>query len=257
MARSRTNLYSPNLSGMDPQVSRTIRDLVDRINYLTSELDTVRGDMPTGGAKKENPQPGIVSIPCRDAGGQDGFIRVNQDGVVQSYVNPVESIFPYTDLSSVGNVGAGTDTLHTFTLPANTLSADGDWIRFVYAGSFATNDNDKRIQILFDGQVFEDFGAFDFDAGIWVVGGDYSRVSPTSVRATSIGMYGEPLVMDEGVVSGTPDIIYLARNQLLTVSNLSTTAVAMTVTGTATANDDIVQNKSLLQYFRPRTVKLV
>src|SRR6266545_1670933 len=107
-------------------------------------------------------------------------------------------------------------------------------------------------QILFDAQVFEDFGAFDFDAGLWVVEGNYTRVTPTTVLANSLGMYGEPLVMDEGVVAGTPDIIFLARNSLLTVSNLNTTPVAMTVTGTATADNDIVQNKSILEYYRPR-----
>lgn len=251
------NLYTPNLSGMDPQTTRVFRDLVERVNYLTTELDRVRENIPNPGARKENPQSGIISIPCRNDGGQDGFIRVSSDGVISSYANSVESLFPYTDITIVGNVGAGTDTLHTFTLPANTLASDGDWIRFVYAGTFATNDNDKRIQILFDGQVFEDFGAFDFDAGVWVVAGDYTRVSPTTVQASSISMYGEPLVIDEAVIAGTPDIIFLPRNQLLTVSNLGTTSVAMTVTGTATADNDIRQNKTLLQYFKPRTVKLV
>src|SRR5688572_11066579 len=130
------NLYTPNLMGMDPQTARTMRDLVDRVNYLTTELDMVRGMIISSSpgvdaARRENPQPGIVTIPCREDGGQDGFIRVNSDGVINSYVNPIESLFPYADITIVGNVGAGTDTLHTFTLPAGTLSLDGDWIRFV------------------------------------------------------------------------------------------------------------------------------
>lgn len=149
-----------------------------------------------------------------------------------------------------GNIGAGTDDLQTYTLPAKGLKSNGDKIHFKYAGLFATNDNDKRIQILFGGQVFEDFGAFDFDAGLWVVEGDYVRVDSTHIRASSMGMYGEPLVMDEGVVSGTPDIIFLGRNTVLTVPDMDANATILKVTGTATANDDITQTYSWLDLTR-------
>lgn len=173
---------------------------------------------------------------------------VPNDLYIKGVAKNIQKLFATADIK--GNVGGGTDDLHTYTLPATGLKQNGAKIDFTYAGNFATNDNDKRIQILFDGQVLEDFGAFDFDAGLWRVVGDYIRVDATHVRASSLAMYGEPLVMDEGVVAGTPDIIFLARNQVLTVSNLDSTAVVLKVTGTATANDDITQTTSWLDLTR-------
>ena len=257
MPNNGPNLYVPSGDLSSPRV---IRDLIDRINYLTTELDLVRGSVPhqmSIMARKENPIAGLVTIPTRNDGGQDGFIRVNPDGVISSYVNPIESLFPYVDITNVGTVGGGIDTLHTFTIPAGTLADNGDMIKFIYNGGFGSNANNKRIQILIDGQVFEDFGAFNFDTGVWRVVGEYIRVTSTTIRAGSLAMYGEPAVFQEGVISGTPDIIHLGRNSFFTVPNLNTNSIVMSVTGSGTANDDVTQNISVIEYVKPRTVKSV
>ncbi len=156
----------------------------------------------------------------------------------------------HRNLTTVGNVGAGIDSLHSFPLPANSLALDGDWVRFTYSGTFAANDNDKRIRISIDGQLLEDFGLTDIDAGVWRVVGEYMRVSATTVRASSLAMYGEPLVADEAVIAGTPDIIFLPRNTLLTVANLNSNPVTLLVEAEATANDDVTQNKSIIELCR-------
>lgn len=80
----------PNLPGIDPQVRRVMQDMTDRINFLTGELDRVKGIAMSASpgvdaARKETPGEGIVIIPS-PAG--DGFIRVNKDGVIVSYTNP-------------------------------------------------------------------------------------------------------------------------------------------------------------------------
>jgi|SRR4030095_4153858 len=155
----------------------------------------------------------------------------------------------YLEADKVGNVGAGTDDLQTFTLPAKSWR-DGDRLTIAYAGIFAVNDNDKRIQILADGQTVEDFGAFDFDSGEWVVYQHYIRESATTLRVDYMGMYGEPLVIDEAVIAGTPDIIFLPRTRLITVSNLDSNNIILKVTGTATANNDIVQSMSWIDLTR-------
>lgn len=156
----------------------------------------------------------------------------------------------FLEADKVGNIGAGTDDLQTFTLPAKSLRSNGDRLRQSVAGSFAVNDNDKRIQILVDGQVVEDFGAFDFDAGEWVAYINYIRETATILRVDYMAMYGEPLVIDEGVVSGTPDVIYLPRIRRLTVANMDTTAIVFKVTGTATADNDIVQSMTWIDLTR-------
>jgi hypothetical protein len=240
-----------------------MQDLFDRVNFLTQEVERLRERdlmvLPSEAARRQNLVEGIINIPYRDAGGQDGSIRVSKDGVISSYVNPSEGLFPYMDLRVVGNVTTGLDSLHSYTLRAGTLAKDGDYIRGSYSGLLAGTANSKRIRILVDGQVLEDFGLFAFStAATWKVLWEYARVSPTIIRASSIGMYGEPLVMDEGVVSGTPDIIFVARNTGLTsVSNLNTTDIVLLVQAEATATDDVQQTGTVIEYFRPRTVKLV
>src|SRR5262245_47670748 len=51
------------------------------------------------------------------------------------------------DISTPGNVGTGLDLLHTFSLDTpNRLLTNEDYLRVRYSGTFATNDNDKRIK---------------------------------------------------------------------------------------------------------------
>src|SRR5690242_20036603 len=107
----------PALPGLDPRVNRVIQDLADRVNYLTTELDRVRGGMPDPGARRENPQPGFITIPSPSGDG-DGFIRVNEDGVIKSYTNPTvvggmrRNLFlDYTTTTTVANTTTETSLL--------------------------------------------------------------------------------------------------------------------------------------------------
>jgi hypothetical protein len=256
------NLYTPNLMGMDSQAARVIRDLADRVNYLTTELDRVRGmtmlsSPGVDAAKRENPQPGIITIPYRDGGGEDGFIRVSPDGIITSYTNPVESIFPYTDITTIGNVGAGLDSLHSFSLPANSLAFDGDAVWFRYVGNLATNDNDKRLRVSIDNQTLEDTGLIDIDTGWWLVEGTYTRTSPTTVFAEAHIVFGFLSQLNGAAAQAGSSQRHIARNAPLTVAHLNTNPVILLVQAEATANNDVTQNLSNIQLSKPRTVKLV
>lgn len=252
------NQYSLNLPGIDPQTARVFQDLADRVNYLTTEVDRIRGDIPTRvsvKAKKENPIPGILSIPCREDGGQDGFVRVNPDGVIVSYANPVESIFPYVDVSVVGNVTTGLDQLHSFTLPANTLANNGDalWVR--YGGVFANNDNDKRIRTEFDGVATHDSGLFDVDSGSWMYDFLYTRVDPLTIKSPLIVHWNGGTRDGAGTAIG--NYLFAGNFVGIAVSNLSTTNTVIRLMAEGTATDDIVQGYSFITLMKPRTVKLV
>lgn len=153
MPNSLPNLYSPpSLPGMDPQASRVIRDLVERINYLTLEVDRVRGDIPgtmTFKAKKESPIPGIITIPHLSG---NGFIRVNEDGVISSYTNPsslptgqVTTLF--TGLSGAF-AGSGTVTTNITTIRGGTIFGDGDYFEVIVFGRFISSANNKEIRLV-------------------------------------------------------------------------------------------------------------
>src|SRR5262245_46965128 len=149
---------------MDPQAIRVIRDLVDRINFLTMEVGRLAERdltvMPNGVARKENPIEGVINIPSRGFNtAQDGLVRVSRDGVIVSYINPTEPTFPYVDNSTVNNSGAGPDTLHTFSLPANSLRNDKDYIDLWYAGGSVNNANTKFVNARFGGNIYEGIGA--------------------------------------------------------------------------------------------------
>lgn len=152
------------------------------------------------------------------------------------------------DSSVVGNVGGGLDTLHTYTLPANTLSTNGDWIRAVYGGNFAGNDTDKRVNASFGGQVYEGGGVVDIDGGNWRLEAEFVRLTSTTVRITSIITYGGVSINSANAV-GAFGIGYqsIARITDVTVANLNSNTMVMAVQGEGAANNDVVQNLSIVQ----------
>lgn len=260
MAGNLPNLYSPNLMGIDPQTARIIRDLTERVNYLTTELDHVRGDVPglmTARAEKQNPQPGILTVPSGDIGGQDGFIRVSPDGVIASYTNPVDSQLPYIDVTTVGNVTTGLDVLHTYTLKAGTLARNGMFIRARYCGAFATNDNDKTVQGFFGGAAYENNGVIDIDGGQWTLEAMFIRVSPVTVRTVHTMQFFALHVNSANAVTafGT-GYFSVTRNGIGTFANLDTNDTIIEVRGEGTATNDVTQVLSVLELGEARVIKL-
>ena len=152
------------------------------------------------------------------------------------------------DTSTVGNVGGGLDTLHTFSLPANSLQTDGDYLRVRYGGLFATNDNDKRIVVSFGGTSVSSLGAalFDQDSGTWVYDIIYIRLSSTSVRVSGQIMWHYILRNGDGVGDGNG--FYASINTDITgLSSLGSNATTMKVEAEGTSNDDIQQNFSVIE----------
>jgi hypothetical protein len=129
--------------------------------------------------------------------------------------------------TAVGNVGAGEDDLMSFSVPANTLGTNGDYLELVAWGSFAANANNKRVRVKFGATTILDTGAVAANSGTW-------RVQATIIRtgaATQIA--NASLVTDNttlGDVSGN-------ASPAETLSG----AVAVKLTGEATSDDDVRQ----------------
>lgn len=160
----------------------------------------------------------------------------------------------HRNLTIIGNIGVGVDDLHSFTLPAGSLAADGDFLSIDYGGSFASNDNDKRVIALFDGQAYEDGLAapIDLDGGPnngWRFLNRIIRVSATSVRVHSLLTAQFLHVNSAGavIVPGNAGFLLLNRNAALTVANLNNNAIVMKVQGEATSNNDVVQDMSIIE----------
>jgi hypothetical protein len=213
-------------------------------------------------AKKETPPSGIIAIPSREVGGQDGAIRVNQDGVIVNYSSPSNGLFPYVDTSTVNSSGVGPDTLHTFTLPANSLASNGDYIDVWYAGAFSISNRDKAVQAEFGGTAYENSGVLDVDSSTgWVLASRIIRTSPTTVRTSHAIIYNALGVSPAAVATSFNLGGYvISRNSSFTVPNLVTNPTNMrvrSVVAAGAAAADVFQNQSMIEVKQARTVKLV
>ena len=157
------------------------------------------------------------------------------------------------DTSEVGNVGAGLDLLDSFSLPADSLANDEDFLDVWYGGVFANNANAKLIQAEFGGTAYETGGGLVLTGGASFVGWSLNiriiRLSSTSVRVSHgyiahsafISVANAPNTFGAGsfVVSRSSDITGLA--------NLNSNATDMELFGQGTADDDVVKNLRIIR----------
>jgi hypothetical protein len=134
------------------------------------------------------------------------------------------------DVTEVGNVGTGEDTLIGYTLPANTLYAEGCSLEIEAGFSFANNTNAKQVkmylganQIYASGSSAHQSGGMCFRA---VVIRDAVNTAKVSVSVTSNG-------------SNTPFAIAYGNAFVQPTVDWSTD-LGIAGTGEATSNNDIV-----------------
>jgi hypothetical protein len=134
-----------------------------------------------------------------------------------------------TSATGVGN-GADTtdDTLFTYTLPINGMSAAGKSVRVVATGHFATNADTKRVKIWFAGTAVADSGAVTLSNTDWVCEAEVTCIDSTHVSA--VGTFTGSNVAD--VITVTPNLV---------VSDLTANTAIIKTTGNSTivgaAND--------------------
>lgn len=133
--------------------------------------------------------------------------------------------FPSTP---VGNVNAGPDTLHTFTLPSGSLATNGDWLRVRYAGLFAGDNDTKTIVVQFDGQTVSNLAEAQAPVA-WTYDIIYGRVSATSVRYSSAISWGRLRFPNAGAL--TDEGLFTAEQGVITVANLNSNGVILLLQG--------------------------
>lgn len=153
------------------------------------------------------------------------------------------------DVSIVGNVGAGLDPLHSFSLPANSLATNNDEVQFEGGGTLANNANTKRITFFFDGQLTVDSGlrtVTSAGANIgWKILGTVVRLTATTVRINATIYLGFMGVDSANTPNGFGAGGAMQTKTFdLTVANLNSNAVVMLFQAEGTANNDVTQNLS-------------
>jgi len=160
----------------------------------------------------------------------------------------------WRDVSVVNSSGVGPDVLHTFTLPANSLETNGDYLTVWYGGKFAINDRDKSVQAQFDGQDYEAPGVTDIDTGTgWVIAARIARLSSTSVRVSNFTLENALGIDSTGTLPtsyGTGGNMFCRNNDLTGIANLNSNTVVMrvrSVVAAGAAAADVVQNMSIIE----------
>lgn len=157
----------------------------------------------------------------------------------------------HTDTSLVGNVGAGLDTLHTFTLPANSLATNGDYLTVHYAGVYAANSaSTKRVVINFGGVVVSAPGLTDITNCTWNYDIRYVRITSTSVLASITFNWGNISSSEAApAVLGPTGSFHACSSASIAVADLVANPQIMSVQGESGAGttDDVVQNLSIIE----------
>ena len=258
------NLYHPGtMPGLDPRTNRVMMDLFDRVNYLTTELDRVRGMAESASpgvdsAKREQNTEGLITIPGSKS---NGFIRVSKDGVIISYASEVGDLIGIpinlqSRTDTVNSVGNGPDTLHTFILRANTLRNTGDYLDVWYGGNFGASAILKSVQAFIGTAQYDPSGTVDVSTAVgWTLNSRIIRVSPTTCNINNWALYNGAQITSAAVPSSFGGGWFTASRNSVGVSvgsNMSTTDITLKVTSQTVggAAADVFQSMSIINLTR-------
>lgn len=133
------------------------------------------------------------------------------------------------DTGQTGNVGAGEDVLSSYSVPANTLSANGMSLWFEASGTCAANLNAKTLRVRFGtsgtSQILSATVTGSGGGGVWSLRGRVIRTGAATQKGYCM-LVGTNITAVSGVATGL--------NQTLSG------AVTLEVTGEAVSNNDIV-----------------
>jgi len=190
--------------------------------------------------------------------------RIGDDGgaLTRDVVSELDNLIAWAKLSprcihrstaSTNSSGAGPDTLHTFTLPANSLQANGDYLRIEYSGVFAVDDDDKGIRATFGGTEYANrgLGKTDFDGSVgWVLRSTIIRLSTTSVRVASVVtacvLIADSLNAFTGT-SGNGGLMLASNLDITGLSDLTANTTTMTMQSLGVNANDVTQNLAIIE----------
>ena len=176
-----------------------------------------------------------------------GAVKLAGDFPNDSYIIGVPKVVQLrTD--TVGNITTGLDQLHSFSVPPKAWK-NGDVFHLRIGGLFATNDNDKRIQLEVGGVATHNTGLFDQDSGRWTYDLDYARLSTTSITV-SIILHWYFGTRDGAGTAGGNYLFTGETYQIGSIPDMDSNTTVLRVMGEATATDDIQQIYSRISLTR-------
>lgn len=152
------------------------------------------------------------------------------------------------NITATGNVGAGEDTLHSYTLPANTLSANGQSVQLDLVGFTAANANAKQWRVRWGTgtTVVLDSTSFAMNNSAVRIRCLVTRIAAASQVVACEGYQGPPITTGQAWNVGVGG----GHSSQLLAEDL-TLAQTITVTGTsaAAADNDLVARSSRVVWY--------
>lgn len=157
-------------------------------------------------------------------------------------------------LTNGGNVGAGLDVIHTYSLPLSSLKLNGDILELYYEFNFAANNNDKRIDGTFGGNNYFAMALVDVDGGGGIFKVHIERLTSTSVRIgcfTLFNFFHADSAAPPAITSFNTGAYFDTRAVLASgLADLNANNTTIQLRAEGTANDDITVCKAVFSLTR-------
>ena len=138
--------------------------------------------------------------------------------------------------TAVGNVGAGTDDLMTYSLPANSLSANGKGVRITAWGTYANNANAKTLALLFGATTINTGSLTISQSGLWRCDAFVLRTGSSTQKYFAT------------VQSGTTTVVASNNRSVGTAAETDAGAITIKFTGVGVSDNDIVQEGMIVEF---------
>ena len=142
-----------------------------------------------------------------------------------------------SSVTTAGNVGTGEDVIFTYTVPAGQLTSDKDQIIATFTGRLAGSANNKNIKIKFGSTtLYESTSVADASGSDWSAEVQIYRTGATTQKAIV------------RFTSNNTAINTLQRCTYSTPAETLSGTVVLSVTGEATANDEVLFHMGDVSY---------
>ncbi len=136
------------------------------------------------------------------------------------------------NVTAVGNVGAGTDDLMTYAIPANFFSANGRAVRVTARGRTTNNANGKTLTFVVGSQTVLTTALTTSIAGQWEVVCEIVRTGSNTQDVIARTLQGATLIFDQENTAGT---------------QTDSATITVKCTGAATSDNDIIQESMIVE----------
>lgn len=160
--------------------------------------------------------------------------------------------YPFTieiNTTLVNAAGGGIQNLHSYTVPANTLQANGDYLEVWHSGTFAADADSKGLGMNIAGTNTINTGTIDIgNAAGWSMHTRVIRLTSTSIRTLTTITAGFASVTEANTANGgTVGGVIYSESDDLAVSDLASNTFNIIAQSVSTNANDVTQNLSIIQ----------